>query len=149
MKYEAHKRREIFEMVAKKAAQWWGDIIVDPEQDNGAGDLGNFIANKLKKSMNQHVTSEQKELFINIFAAIIESHLYSYGRRIDVANDYGCSPFLKVAFKYSGIPSENFPIKTWLIIEHNIGESEIKMIAKYTYNGKIENLLEGEENEQT
>lgn len=147
MKYEIRKREETFEMVAKKAAQWWGEIIVDPKQDNGAGDLGNFIANKMKESMNQPVTPEEKELFIKILSAIIESHLKYQERRIDIANDYGCHPFLKIALKYSGIGLENFPIKTWLIIENNMGDHEIKMVAKYTYNGKMENLLEGENDE--
>lgn len=124
--------------IAKMAAEWWADKIIDPKMDMGEYTVSALFAMSMAKALVKPVNNETKEVFILNLSQIIEQKLNECQSTIlDV--DYGPCGELRQAAKQSGISESNFPIKTVMWIDRN------RISVRYGYGAKEEYIYSNKE----
>ena len=122
--------REIGEI----AASWWVSVLEKPKFDNGdtgvSGALGMTMASMLMKP----VEKQSLEVFAEKMARMVEIRLAENPRRFDFYVDYAPDGNLRGLAEVAGIPIDNFPIKTSMVMSEN------HVDVRYGYSADVQIL---------
>jgi hypothetical protein len=104
---------EISEACAVAAANWWGDVLMEPPSHRN-GDAFQSMLGQLVAARSEPVTEGQRAAFVT---ALRFSILHSgFGGMVNLGVDYDPCPELKDAARAAGIDGARFPWKTNMYI---------------------------------
>lgn len=121
------------EIIANIASNWWTKVIVNPKMDNGDKSEAGLFSNMLAKLATTDINKENLIKFKDKLKELIITNI-DESDKLYLVVDYSPSGLLFKAAKYANISTNNFPIKTTMIISSDC----IKV--RYGYSASIEIL---------
>jgi hypothetical protein len=109
------------------ASEWWGDVVLNPKQDNGDSMQSAFASGFSK--LVPEVTKEQRDKFVNNLLNLMPVYWEQWEFMVDliISIDYGVGGILKEANENVGINDLKFPMKT----DMRITESKVEVSYGY------------------
>ncbi|MBU3183218.1 hypothetical protein [Clostridium psychrophilum] len=105
--------------ISKIAANWWANVIINPEFDNGDDSKTGAVENRNQKMEIKEVSDNTKVKFFEHLSKAIESKLILKSQAINIRVDYSPDKMLVESAEYAELPISNFPIKTTMWISTN------------------------------